>query len=109
MSLITEQIERLRELSKKDKLGLIPWNGYSEILNQAADIIEQLAAKVREENPIIHCKDCAYFEYDVVRNINRVPVIIAHEMCSRWGDGCQTKETGYCYLALAKEKEDKME
>jgi transcription initiation factor IIE alpha subunit len=47
MNVITEQVERLRELSKQDKLGLIPWNGYSEILNQAADTIEQLAAKVR--------------------------------------------------------------
>ena len=40
MSLITEQVEKLRELSKQDKLGLIPWNGYSGILNQAADTIE---------------------------------------------------------------------
>ena len=47
MSLITEQVKKLRELSKQDKLGLIPWNGYSEVLNQAADTIEQLAAKQR--------------------------------------------------------------
>ena len=40
MSMITEQVKKLRELSKQDKLGLIPWNGYSEILNQAADTIE---------------------------------------------------------------------
>ena len=50
MSLITEQVEKLRELSKQDKLGLIPWNGYSGILNQAADTIEQLAAKVQAAN-----------------------------------------------------------
>ena len=75
MSLITEQIERLRELSKKDKLGLIPWNGYSEILNQAADTIEQLAAKARPKTGHwkaksfheLFCDNCG-FDFDIMRN-----------------------------------------
>ena len=68
MSMITEQVERLRELAEQDKLGLIPWNGYSKILNQAADTIEQLAAKVRAEEEIEQkCHSCKHYtrgEYD---------------------------------------------
>ena len=44
-----------------------------------------------------HCKDCKYFEYD--SKIDGLPFIVAHEICSRWGDdGCKTKEDGYCFL-----------
>ena len=44
------------------------------------------------------CKDCKYFEYDSVRKVNGIPLIVAHEICKRWGDGCRTKEDGYCFL-----------
>lgn len=44
------------------------------------------------------CKDCKYFEYDSVAEINGIPLIVAHEICSRWGNGCGTKEDGYCFL-----------
>ncbi len=62
---------------------------------------------VLPEKPIIHCKECAYFEYDVVKNVDGIPLIVAHEMCSKWGDGCKTKEDGYCFLFEPKESEDK--
>lgn len=45
-----------------------------------------------------HCKDCKYFEYDSVAKVDEIPLIVAHEICSRWGDGCKTKEDGYCFL-----------
>lgn len=44
------------------------------------------------------CKDCKYFEYDHVEKVNGIPLIVAHEICSKWGDGCKTKEDGYCFL-----------
>ena len=43
------------------------------------------------------CKDCKYFEYDTLEKVNG-KLIFAHEICSRWGDGCQTKKDGYCFL-----------
>ena len=52
---------------------------------------------------IIRCKNCKFFEYDVVRTVNDIPLIVGHEMCSRWGDGCKTREDGYCFLAELKE------
>lgn len=45
-----------------------------------------------------HCKDCKYFEYDSVANVDGVPLIVAHEICNKWGDGCKTREDGYCFL-----------
>ena len=45
-----------------------------------------------------HCKDCKYFEYDSVAKVDGIPLIVAHEICSKWGNGCKTKEDGYCFL-----------
>ena len=44
------------------------------------------------------CKNCKYFEYDSVAKVDGIPLIVAHEICKRWGDGCKTSEDGYCYL-----------
>lgn len=52
-----------------------------------------------------HCKDCKHFEYDSVAKINGIPLIVAHEICSRWGDGCKSKEDGYCFLFEPKTQE----
>ena len=54
-----------------------------------------------------HCKDCKYYEYDSVAKVDVVPLIVAHEICSRWGDGCKTNENGYCFLFEPQESEDK--
>ena len=53
-----------------------------------------------------HCKDCKYFEYDSVAKVDGIPLILAHEICSRWGDGCKTKEDGYCFLYEPQESEE---
>jgi len=59
------------------------------------------------EPKIGRCKDCKYFEYDSVARVDGIPLIVAHEICSMWGDGCKTKEGGYCFLFEPKESEDK--
>ena len=53
------------------------------------------------------CKDCKYFEYDSVKKVDGIPLIVAHEICNKWGGGCKTKEDGYCYLFEPQESEDK--
>lgn len=53
-----------------------------------------------------HCKDCKYFEYDSVAKVDGIPLIVAHEICSRWGDGCKTREDGYCFLYEPQESEE---
>ena len=52
-----------------------------------------------------HCKDCKYFEYDSMAKVDGVPLIVAHEICQRWGDGCKTSEDGYCFLFEPQESE----
>ena len=52
---------------------------------------------------LIRCKDCKYFELDHWVNVNGQPLIVAHEICAAWGDGCKTKPEGYCYMGERKE------
>lgn len=68
------------------------------------DIFDKL---VLQEPKTGHCKDCKYFEYDSVAKVDGIPLIVAHEICSKWGDGCKTKEDGYCFLFEPQESEDK--
>lgn len=64
--------------------------------------------KDRKEQPKIgHCKSCKYFEYDSVAKVDGIPLIVAHEVCNKWGDGCKTKEDGYCFLFETQERSDK--
>ena len=52
-----------------------------------------------EMSDLILCKDCKYFEYDKVAKVDGIPLIVAHEICNKWGDGCKTRENGFCFLA----------
>ena len=50
------------------------------------------------------CKECKYFEYDSVAKVDGIPLIVAHEICNKWGNGCKTSEDGYCYLYEPQER-----
>ena len=65
------------------------------------ELAEEQAQKLYDS--ILRCKDCKYFEYDSVVKIDGVPLIAAHEICTKWGDGCKTREDGFCYLAKKRE------
>ena len=70
---------------------------------------EKMLEFVRElptvQPEIVRCKDCKYFEYDHIENVNGIPLIVAHEICTRWGDGVKTSENGYCFLAERRQHE----
>ena len=51
------------------------------------------------------CKDCKHFEYDSVEKVCGIPIIVAHEICSKWGNGCKTSEDGYCFMFEPRESE----
>ncbi len=85
-------------IAQNDRVHCLTDEAYSELC--------LLAAKGREAETIIHCKDCKYFEYDVVANVDGIPLIVAHEMCNKWGDGCKTSEDGYCFLAERKTEDE---
>lgn len=67
--------------------------------------IKELPSVNPQEQETGHCKDCKYFEYDSVAKVDGIPLIVAHEICSRWSDGCKTKEDGYCFLFEPQESE----
>lgn len=52
---------------------------------------------------LIRCKDCQYFEYNHVEHVDGVPLIVGHEICTRWGNSCKTSENGYCFMAERKQ------
>lgn len=69
----------------------------------AAGFIDGRAARDAE---IVRCKDCKHFEDDHWEKVNGVPLIVSHEICKRWGNGCKTSEDGFCFLGERKETDD---
>ena len=79
-----------REEAIKELTELLP----EEFLSDYTEAI-RMAIKALEQG---HCKDCKYFEYDSLAKVDGIPLIVAHEICKRWGDGCKSSEDGYCFL-----------
>ena len=54
----------------------------------------------QHEPEIIRCKDCKYFELDHFEKVGEfpVPIIVAHEICMKWSDGCRTSKDGWCFM-----------
>jgi hypothetical protein len=75
---------------------------YNKIVEPVAPF-EEIQAKPKIFG---HCKDCKYFEYNSVANVDGIPLIVAHEICSKWGDGCKTKENGFCFMFEPRESEE---
>ena len=71
----------------------------SNLCQDTANLLEEL----EQEPKIGHCKNCKYFEYDTMANVYGMPIIVAHEICSKWGRGCKTMENGYCHMFSPKE------
>ena len=51
---------------------------------------------------LIRCKDCKYFELDHIEPFSVITVIVAHEICTKWGRCCKTNKNGFCHLAERK-------
>lgn len=57
--------------------------------------------------PVVRCKNCKYFERNHFEKINGfpIPIIVAHEICTKWSEGCKTSSEGYCFMGERKEGE----
>lgn len=64
--------------------------------------VSMMRNAIRNGTPLPKCKDCRFFEYDFIPQ-GYYPLILSHEICKKWGDGCKTREDGYCFLFEAKE------
>ena len=98
-------ISREAVLDGINELKKSPWfndntNGARIIRREALNIVEDLCVKeLPSVNPEIgHCKECRYFEYDSFAKVDGIPLIVAHEICNKWGEGCKTREDGFCFL-----------
>ena len=54
----------------------------------------------------IRCDKCKYYEEDHFAVVDGVPIIVAHEICTKWADGCKTKSDGHCHMFKEKKKND---
>lgn len=89
-------------MSREEAIRLLSGLMFKGKLKEALD----MAIKTLEQEPKTgHCKDCKYFEYDSVAKVDGIPLIVAHEICKRWSDGCKTSEDGYCFLFEPKTQE----
>lgn len=52
---------------------------------------------------LVRCKDCTHFHYDYWSNVNGVPLIVGHEICDFWGNGCKTRSDAFCSFAERRE------
>lgn len=97
--LITKKqaVERMNDLMVIElKMTRPPtWN---EVYNAIKEIRPVDAVEV------VRCMDCKYFELDHWVNVNGQPLIVSHEICTFWGDGCKTDENAFCSFAKPKEK-----
>jgi len=85
------------------------WVVQSNPSKEVREIFNKCKENLRELPPVTQkpgkCKNCKYFEYDSVAKVDGVPLIVAHEICNKWGNGCKTSEDGYCYLFEPQESE----
>ena len=90
-------------VSRQDALNCLngTWGDYS-VLNEVYERISKLPSVTQKSGK---CKNCKYFEYDSVAKVDEIPLIVAHEICNKWGNGCKTSEDGYCYLFEPQESE----
>ena len=72
-----------------------------EILPSAQPEVLACGEGVLNAQPeIVRCKDCKHFELDHFEKVGEfpVPIIVAHEICMKWSDGCRTSKDGWCFM-----------
>ena len=73
-------------------------------LIQNSKIWQQIKDLPSAQSEIIKCKDCKYFELDHFEKVDGfpIPIIVAHEICMKWGNGCRSNINGWCFMAERK-------
>lgn len=102
---MTEQWKELKEtiIEMRDNDGTCTQQEICNFLANYMDILE----KQMQDPKTAYCKNCKYFEYDSLAKVDGIKLIVAHEICKRWGDGCKTSEDGFCFMF--EPKDDKNE
>ena len=90
---------------ERGSIGQVEWSDQLIKVSDAVQLLRELPSVNPQEPKTGHCKDCKYFEYDSVAKVDGIPLIVAHEICNKWGGGCKSKEDGYCFLFEPQESE----
>ena len=108
---LTDQSFKIQQRKESDlmtrKEAINVFKGFKFLPREQKAVDMAIEALKQEPRPIGLCKDCKYFEYDSVAKVDGVPLIVAHEICNKWGNGCKSREDGYCFLFEEKERSDK--
>ena len=89
--------ERYTLARESNGMGHVEW---SSDLISVADAMDAIRDLPSAQSEIIRCKDCKYFELDHFEKVEEfpVPIIVAHEICMKWSDGCRTSKDGWCFM-----------
>lgn len=93
-----EQIEEDKEIEKLN-IDAVEF----AIASLKTDEAYQLEYENRDAVEVVRCKDCKHFELDKFENVNGIRLLVAHEICNFWGNGCKTYVNGYCFSGVKKE------
>lgn len=88
-------------IMRKDVLSLVEYiaDGYAYVEVPKTDLVNKINSIPAAVAVLVgRCRDCEHFEPDHWEVVNYLPMIVAHEICTRWGGGCKTSEDGYCFL-----------
>ena len=69
------------------------WNTLKSVIENAPTI---------DAVEVVRCKDCKHFELDHFDRIGDIPLITAHEICTKWSGGCKTSKDGFCFMGERK-------
>ena len=85
-------------INRQDAIdGFYEMASNTDYLCTVSDYVKFLESMTSAE--IVFCKDCTHFHYDFWADVNGIPLIVGHEMCDFWGEGCKTKEGAFCSFA----------
>lgn len=92
--------EEAAALLKQTQISLARGNGKVLLAEALQMAIQALSVDSVE---VVRCEDCEYFDLDHFENFRGIPLIVAHEICNRWGNGCKTDMHGFCFMGEKKE------
>lgn len=88
-------------IKKEDVLDEAYWHGdrytVHNLYPSGVEAVDVEDIEKMETIDIVKCRECKYFELDPITVIDNVPLILVHEICHFWGDGCKTSQNGFCF------------
>lgn len=84
----------------KDDNGTCVWVESKSITESSNELIERQNDVIE----VVRCKDCRHYEQDVWREVDGVPIIVAHHVCYFWNGACHVKPDGFCSFGERREE-----